>query len=350
MLVWFAWVAKATRLCLLAAISSLTAPLLVMGAASAAPFVLSNGPGDGSVTVGVDGYGSFGSSIGPNAENASLDRIGAGTIGTTYESAVGIRTDPEGTFSMLTSGDIGGSGLPTNPLINGGSQSAGSTFMVDDLQFFLTQTLEDIEDPVTPAAREGTLLTQTYSIVNTGNTTIDFELIRYVDFDIGDFDNDGGGGINTGGVFGETLFTNGPNGNPNPAADAVYVGITANTMTDPLTNRFETRFFPDLRGDLVGTAGYDLSDLVQGDTDGNGFQNSDDDITMVLRNTFSLAPGQVAYYTTKTIFGGGNTSPVEGTGLLGTPTVPEPGGIALVGAGVAGLVVLKHRRKRRLNA
>lgn len=78
----------------------------------ATAFTLSNGPGDGSITVGVDGFGSFGSAIdGEGTANARYNPIGRrGPAETTFESGVAIRFADGGSRTFLTSGDIGGSG------------------------------------------------------------------------------------------------------------------------------------------------------------------------------------------------------------------------------------------------
>src|SRR5437773_292953 len=88
--------------------------------ASAAPYLLTNAPGDGSVSVQVDGYGSFGSSIGADADDALYDPVGPGTTaGTAYESGVAIRFGNSGTRQFLTSGTIGSSGALANPGVTG---------------------------------------------------------------------------------------------------------------------------------------------------------------------------------------------------------------------------------------
>jgi hypothetical protein len=116
--------------------------LCAAGPTQAAPFTLSNAPGDGTVTVGVDGYGSFGSSVGINATNAVYNPVGpGGPAGTTFESGVAIRFGGSGGRTFLTSGDIGGSGGLTNPVVTGTPAAGTSAFTFGGLSFSLTQTL-----------------------------------------------------------------------------------------------------------------------------------------------------------------------------------------------------------------
>ena len=92
--------------------------ILLPAAALAIPFNLTNGPGDGTVSVGVDGYGSFGLAIGANATDAFFDPVGAqGPTATTFESGVAISVDVGRQF--LTSGSIGSSGGLANPMVSG---------------------------------------------------------------------------------------------------------------------------------------------------------------------------------------------------------------------------------------
>ena len=126
--------------------------------AFAAPYVLSNGPGDGSLSVGVDGFGSFGSGIiGGDASDASYDPVGAGGPGdTTFQSAIAIRTGTSGSRTFLSSGPIENSGNLANPPVTGTATSGTSSFSFDGLSFTLTQTLTPL---FTGGSQTGTTLT-----------------------------------------------------------------------------------------------------------------------------------------------------------------------------------------------
>jgi hypothetical protein len=297
----------------------------------AAPFVLNNGPGDGSVNVGVDGFGAFGSSIGPDSTNAVYDPVGAGgPAGTSFESGVAIRFGGAGGRSFLTSGDIGGSGGLLNPAVLGGA----STFTSGPLSFSLQQTLVPL---FTGMTQTGSQLIQTYTITNTGGAVSDFELVRYLDGDLG-FDGsliDGGGRLFAGPT--EVLFeTDSATGT---ATSTTFVGITAEGGTIPVANRYEIDSFAGLRSRII--AGNALDDTVTGDGGdpdqfidaGGGY-----DVTLALRNLFSIAPGGSSVYTTNTIFGSGAPDTV-------TPVIPEPA-TCLFGLALAGVCFTRGSRRR----
>lgn len=304
--------------------------------AGAMPFTLTNGPGDGTVSVGVDGFGSFGSSIGINASNALYDPVGAGGVaGTTFESGVAIGFGMG--YSFLTSGLIGSSGGLSNPMVSGTATSASSNFTFSGLSFSLSQVLTNL---LSGSVQTGSLLTQTYTINNTGNGVASFDLIRYLDGDLlfdGNLSGDGGGRIVLGGV--ETLFeTDTAAGS---ATSTTFVGITGTGGTTPGSNRYEIDSFSGLRSRII--AGTALDDIITGDGEdplqlpldqfidaGFGY-----DVTLALRNTFSLGIGGSTTYTTTTLFGSG--VPGGCTNPNGCRTVPEPSIVALMSLGLLGL-------------
>lgn len=309
---------------------------MLWAAASPAGTVLTNGPGDGTVTVGVDGYGAFGSTVGSNSSDADYDPIGpSGAAGTTYQSGVAIRVGSSGGRTFLTSGNIGGTGGLTEPAVGGTSTTATSSFVFGGLSFALNQVLTPL---FAGPDRTGSLLTQTYVITNTTTDGLNFELVRYIDGDL-QFDQaitDGGGRIVSGSQ--EILFeTDTATGS---AAEATFVGITADGGTAPATGRYEVNSYSGLRGWIV--TGANLGDVVVGDgadadqfiDAGNGY-----DVTLALLNQFFLGAGATATYTTTTIFGTGAPEDFA--------AVPEPSTLVAgtLGLGLAGLMHLRRRRR-----
>ncbi len=307
--------------------------LMTLGSSAfAVPFVLTNGPGDGTVSVGVDGYGAFGSSVGSDATDAIYDPVGAITsAGTSYESGVAFGTGGSRTF--LTSGDIGGSGSLSNPSITGNSTLANSTFSYSGLDFSLSQSLVTLTT--------GSRLDQVYTITNPGSSAISFEMVRYLDGDLY-FDGsliDGGGRLFVGPT--EVLFeTDSATG---ASTSTTFVGITGEGGVIPATGRYEIDGYPGLRGRIIsGTA---LDDTITGDgVDADQFVDAGAgyDVTLALRNIFSLGAGQTTTYMTSTIFGSGTPQ----SGGDGGSTVPEPSVLTLLGAGILGLA---FARKRKVN-
>lgn len=293
---------------------------------------LNNGPGDGSVTMGVDGFGSFGYDVeGTGTSEAIYNPVGAITpAGTTFESGVALGFG--GTRTFLSSGNIGGSGNLTNPAITGSSTSANSSFTSGGLNFQLTQTLIPLFNGTT---RTGSALTQVYNIINSSSASLDFDLVRYFDGDL-DFDGsliDGGGRIVANNT--EILFeTDSATGSSD---ETTFIGITAEGGTIPTTNRFELDKFAALRSRII--QGVALDNSITGDTgDADQFVDAGAgyDITPTLRNTFSLGASQSANYTTRTIFGSGAPEEVVIPPSPPSTEIPfefSPGlGILLLGA------------------
>lgn len=269
-----------------------------------APFVLTNAPGDGTLTVGVDGYGAYGSAAGFFTTDAIYDPIGAIPAGdTTFESAVALGFG--GSRVMLATG-VGNSSLP-NPLVTGTSTSGSSSFVNQGLQFQLVQRLDPLLD--SNGQRLGTRLMQTYNITNISGGARNFDMVRYLDGDLY-FDGslvDGGGRLVVGPD--EIMFeTDTASGTAN---STTFIGITA-TGGVPLTaNRFEADSYSGLLqriqqgsalDDTITGDGADLDQFVDA---GNGY-----DITLALRNVFLLAPGESTTYVTTTIFGTGAPSEI----------------------------------------
>jgi hypothetical protein len=316
------------RLALLAVLCSSTAAVL------AVPFALNNGPGDGKVSVGVDGYGAFGSSVGADSANAIYDPVGAiGPAGTSFESGVAIRFGGAGGYDFLTSGDIGGSGGLGSVGVAGTPLSGSSSFSFGGLSFTLVQTLTTLSS--------GTELRQDYTILNPSASSVRFELIRYLDGDLL-FDGsltDGGGRL-AGGPGPEILFeTDSATGS---ATSTTFVGITGEGGIIPAAGRYEIDSFSGLRSRIIsGTA---LDDTVTGDGgDADQFIDAGGgyDVTLALRNLFDLTAGGSATYTTRTIFGSG--TPDDGGGVR----VPEGGStLAYLFLMIGALGLVARRCKR----
>ena len=292
--------------------------------AFAAPYILTTGTGEGTLTVGVDGYGAFGGFVGADSTNAVFDPIGNPAGDTTVHSGVAIRTTDINNnivTTFLTSGNIFGSGVPPNPAVGGTPTVGTSSFTHLGLEFNLIQ--------IVTLTATGTTLTQTYTLTNPqGNPTIDYSLIRYFDGDL-QFVNtnviDGGGRLVLDGT--EILFETDETGTS--SQDNSFVGITAEGGTDA-ADRFEISSFPSLgQGIVVGVDANGeilLDNMISGDTNMDGFiDGAGYDVTLGLRNEFSLVGGETAVYVTKTVFGSGAPEDVE----IDPPTEEMVGGIIL---------------------
>ncbi len=271
--------------------------------AIASTFSLSNGSGDGSLTLDLDTFGFINSAVyDPIGDLEAVNQISNSGL------AIGLGDDHR-SFLNLVGEEI--SREQTS------ATSATSVFSVDGLEFNLEQTLDSIfeEDSQT-----GSLFTQTYTITNTSHAAIDFELLRFLD-DVDEVGSseDGGGRLfanNHDIVFRTDTATNSPD-------DPTFIGITAQGGTIPLEGRYDL----DSSGDLLAriSAGEELTDTVRGDgIDGDHFIDSDmgTDTAIALNNLFSLDAGETITYTTQTIFGDAPES--EETEFVLTATIEEP--------------------------
>lgn len=292
---------------------------------------LTTGNGDGTVDVTVDGYGSFGSSVGTETTDATYDPVGAGIpAGTIFESAVAIRMNQSsGTRTWLTTGtlDFNQPSLPVIP-INGNTTTATSAFNYSGLQVGLTQQMAPVLNDVNQQV--GSQLTQTYVFTNPPTApAANFEVVRYVDGDLlfnGSL-TDGGGRLFSGTT--EYLFE--IDSATGASEDTTLVAISGVGGTIPVANRYEIDSFVGLRDRI--TAGTALDNLVTGDGGdadqfidaGNGY-----DVTLGLRNLFSLQPGQSGTYVATTIWGS-----------IAPENIPEPTTIMVLAGGAA--LLLRRR-------
>jgi subtilisin-like proprotein convertase family protein len=251
---------------------------------------LTTGIGDASLSVTIDGGGEFRSAI--------YDPVGpTSQADTTFQSSLYFREGPAGVRQEF------GNGV-TDPLItvNATNTQATGTFTVNALTFDLVQIVSPLFDGA--GVQNGALLTQRYQMTNTGATTVDFELVRYLDGDLL-FDGtliDGGGRLTTPSGT-EVLFETDAGGGGSTAT--TFVGITGTGGSIPAVNRFEIDAYSGLETRIAnGTA---LDGLITGDANADGFVDlgSEYDVTLGLRNVFSLAPGASDTYTTLTVFGTG---------------------------------------------
>jgi hypothetical protein len=149
--------------------------------------------GDGELKVTVDEFGQFGTST-VGGQGGVYDPIGNKTsASTTYSSFIALGIIGSTTATARTLLAAAASNNELFGTVN--ATNANSNFTVGGLQFQLNQSVQSIFNST--SARTGSRLDQTYTITNTSSQTINFDLVRYVDGDLG-FDgtiNDGGGRI-----------------------------------------------------------------------------------------------------------------------------------------------------------
>lgn len=159
----------------------------------------------------------------------------------------------------------------------------------------------------------GTTLSQTYTITNPGSSVKTFSLVRYFDGDLL-YDNtvpdvDGGGKLVLDGT--EILFETDVVGTS--SQDNTFIGITSEGGTES-SDRFEVTSFASIGSNIVANVEpiFTFPNAITGDSDLDEFiDGTGYDVTLGLRNEFSLAGGETAVYVTKTVFGSGQPEDVE---------------------------------------
>ena len=303
---------------------SLTAPAMAQ--------TLTTGTGDGQMTVRVTGTGAFGSNV-SGASDASYNPIGAiPAAGTTYESFLYLRTAAVGgTFSGARTN------LNTITATTGSSSSTAtsSVFNSGALLFNLTQSVQNLLDNTN--TQTGSLLTQSYTITNTGNTALQLELTRYFDGDL-QFNGsitDGGGRLMSGGR--EILFE--LDSATGASTGTTFVGIYNEGAT---AAGYQISSFSGLRSSLI--AGTALNGTIAGDTNNDGFIDNGYDVTLGLAGVQTLGAGQSFTFTMGTIWGSG----APGQIVIPPSGVPEPAtwAMLMLGFGAVGYAMRRRPKAR----
>ncbi len=279
---------------------------------------ISTAAGDGGLSVTVNEFGEF------SSNQALYDPLGDKTsASTTYRSYIALGV-------IGSDGNTGArnslSGLAS---FNGAfTDGNNSTFTINGLQFQLKQTAQDLLN--SSSTRTGSRFDQTYTVTNTTNQAINFDLVRYVDGDLL-FDGslvDGGGKFSQNGQ--DILFETDLGGVGQ--ADTTFFGITGNGGTIPTTNRFELDYWSILNSTVLnGRAFQDR--VIRGDGNSDQFIDSgaEYDVALGLRNVFSLSPGQSTAYTSTTRFGSGDLAQLD----ISVPT----GGVETLPATTVGTTI-----------
>ncbi len=243
---------------------------------------LTNGTGDRSLSVTVDGYGSFGSDSG--AGDAIFDPNGPiGASSTVYDS--GVYFSPVEDF--LATGGL--AGRPPVAFTSFDSSTATSTFDAGGYRIVLTQMVRRTSN--------GSTLEQTYQIQNLMSSTRSFNIVRFVDGDLR-FDSsisDFGAASEDGRTLSE--FDAGDN----PQSASTYVGITDSGGTP---DGFTIQEYPYAQFIFeFGGIPPDDNGLIANDNNGDRVTDFGYDVTLALESFFTTGGGQTVTYTTVTRFG-----------------------------------------------
>ena len=282
------------------ALAASAAALLSSGAIAA---TLSTGVGDGSVVIDVGDFGASSSALyDPLGELDAADTFFDSDV--YMPSAVGRST-------------VGSMATDLSIISQTGTQYVTS-FNIGALSVLLTQTLTDSVDE---GSVTGSVLTQAFRITNTGVQT-SFDIVRYLDADLA-FDNsrqDSGGIVQAGGT--RVLFE--IEADNVPGSETTFVGINAstsgnNTSPNALSQNYEFNEYSQLETDIQ--SGATLRNLIEGDSDGDGFIDGTYDVTMALQNFVTIPTNGTVTYTTSTLFG--NAVPPTPGSTEALPLLPE---------------------------
>ncbi len=267
---------------------------------------LTNGTGDFSLEIDLDATGEF-------------------AFQTLYDPAGAMRpADP--VFVEQHEVSVNGSAF-TNIGFNSTTSSftstgteANSSFTRDGLNYVLCQTVAPLF--ATSGSTMGTVLAQTYTVANLGTASVQLGFQRYEHMHLDNpgsgnffngFDDGGGRLVLAGGT--EVLFETSESGAPTQVVD--FVGVTGIGGDESAPDRFLV--------DDVGTSfGLPtLPDTVTNDANGDGFIDAGNDghYEEVLRNFFTIDPGETITYTTHTVFGSGAPANI-GDGSITSNTAP----------------------------
>lgn len=252
-----------------------------------APVTLSNGTGDGRLTVTVDGYGSFGSTT--PAGDVSYDPVGPiAASGAVWESAILFSpTLSTGTMHVQE-------GLPPVEIKVVNSRVATSEFSIGDYSFKLRQE-------ILPPKGNGSELVQTYKITNLSSAGRIVKISRYLEGDlyfVGSFGNDFGGVT----ADGRTVYQF--DTGDDATAPTTFVGITS-TGGRPVGYAVQPYRFTDpvvALGEIPAA----IRNTVYDDADHDRVSDNGFDAGMIQQNNITIPPKGVATYVTRTRFGSGS--------------------------------------------
>ena len=249
--------------------------------------VLTNGDGDGTLSVTVDTYGAFGSSSSGGV--ALYDPVGAITPqSAVFESAVYFAP----TAQFLASDVSFENPLPVSSFTAVTDTQAVSSFVVGAFSIRLVQSLA-------PGSGTGSVLQQDYEITNDSSESALVNLVRHVDGDLF-FDgtrSDRAGANTDGSVLFE--FDNGDD----PVAPTTFFGIR---NTGGVLDTFTIQPFRYTQA-IEFANGIPVADRgeIVGDGDGDRITDSAYDVTLSLQSSLSIGAGDTQTFSTFTIFGDG---------------------------------------------
>lgn len=271
---------------------------------------LSNGTGDGNLSVQVDPYGAYGTFNTTGRSGLRYDPVGpVGVRETTFEAALwfsgAVDAGQGGQGHFLSSTSLyGGPGLPDAPFVSSNSSEARSSFVVDGIQFNLVQV-------VLPAGPAGSTLCQTYTLSNTRSVTADFDLIRYVDADlIFDGANNDRAAISEGWQR-LYLFDNFADVSSPTYRMAIDMAGSANLGYQIAEFHTGDNLFQEGRAVLTNTITHDsvpgaTENDANADLDGDRLTDSSFDINLLQGGTYTLPPGGSATLVVNTHLGMGS--------------------------------------------